>query len=74
MSPVLDAAAALRIIASARRSGMGDGAICDALGITSVTLTAWTKKPDTVPQRRIREKLGALREKVRADRRKGATR
>jgi hypothetical protein len=62
---VIDAAEALRIVAAAVRAGMGPGACCDALDITSKTLETWRKKPETVPQIRIRRRLAALREKVK---------
>jgi hypothetical protein len=72
MTAVMDAAEALRIVAAAQRSGMGPGAVCDALGITSKTLETWKKRPETVPQIRIRRRLAALRESIKAARKAGA--
>ena len=74
MTPIIDAAAGLRIVARARKAGMGFGAILDALGVTDSTIRSWRAKPEAVPQARVRKALAALREKVRAERRKAVTR
>lgn len=70
---VITAAAALKIVDRARKAGMKEGAILDAIGVSDSAVWGWQTWPDRVPHHRVRTALAALADKLdRAERRKGA--